>query len=1139
MNCSSRVYENKKAPTIHQHSKEACDKWYLRKLEENQQFCLDHEDSALLIGGVCTVCHPNHTVIGLQQDDLYKMKTASPTSVFQILKIRNGEVVSDPLNQAKNIIDQDNDRRYFENPVTFPVPRDLMSRILGIPGKVIPVPEHPPDTPPHRDQTPERDQPFLQYEVEWFPFKAFKLMDPEKLEQPHLYLYDNIYRIIRGVNSSQLMLDSQNKCYKAWIWADSHFVRRGSNEDGPFCERDKMFHNTFAVKLLGFNGKLTKKSLYFLIRDLCNKFTRVHEQLSRSGWSFEFSDNIRIVLAEYSGRPVEDTGKVKPKPINGFIKYPVGRRGTQSCINVRYPLFLTSKKYQKLEVYNGDPYTAPCVRFALKSHFINHGNRPDKVDIINNLLSFQSFDDYSVEAKFALSKQPVNIPDQLFSHGLTLKDFGKLEYLNKVPIAVYHLTKCKIDPKGVYINTLRAPKINILKKYDTPVCHLLMISDDHVVYIPSMENFMQSVFDHRLGRGKNQPLNHRTQRRCPYCFSIVLNKQMLISHLEKGTCYNEISQPATIHLPAPGSKIKHFNLTDRETAGLTVILDIEASLKKGRVNRIPSTGIGDDSSSSSQDNSESEQENFERIFSGLGKDVIDDKVKFHHVPQSVGMLFLDEHYNDIGYDEILDDDCQYKFAKRITENIQKHMEAINASKCDKATLTREQHQAFREATHCGFCDGEFARMHTRSKHRHHNWSVHPVIENGVVIKGNYEHALCHLCNLRVTSKRKQAVCIFHNGSGYDLPMLMKGMTSDKENISKIRILPKGPFSFYNVKYKNASFIDSCSFIDGSLNDLVELICENVNDPMDLRSEIPITVDRISKTYGEELIPYLRTKQLYPYRLATCVKDLESIKEWPDKIHFYNDIKETEISDEDYSNGKEVWDILKSKFGDEMSLKVLHSYYLLSDITFLADVWVYYCKRIKADFDIHPSNCITGPGLAYKAALYMGKRDLEQLSCHAQFLDFESSLRGGFVTVTKRHVICNNIELGDKYDPSKKDVFMVFIDWNSLYSYLLKLNLPYELFAYEENPHLFDKDYILNLDTSIDAKKGYFLTVSIKIPEKLKYLYDDFPLGLINTDKIKPSEHSRKISKKGGQKKLIAGHFDLCEYTFDAELLQFS
>ena len=65
-----------------------------------------------------------------------------------------------------------------------------------------------------------------------------------------------------------------------------------------------------------------------------------------------------------------------------------------------------------------------------------------------------------------------------------------------------------------------------------------------------------------------------------------------------------------------------------------------------------------------------------------------------------------------------------------------------------------------------------------------------------------------------------------------------------------------------------------------------------------------------------------------------------------------------------------------------------------------------------------------------------------------------------------------------------------------------------------------------------------ITASIKIPDRLKEYYDDLPLGLVQTDKIYPSDYTKSISKNGGEKKLIAGHFDLEGYSFDTELLQF-
>ena len=79
---------------------------------------------------------------------------------------------------------------------------------------------------------------------------------------------------------------------------------------------------------------------------------------------------------------------------------------------------------------------------------------------------------------------------------------------------------------------------------------------------------------------------------------------------------------------------------------------------------------------------------------------------------------------------------------------------------------------------------------------------------------------------------------------------------------------------------------------------------------------------------------------------------------------------------------------------------------------------------------------------------------------------------------------------------------------------------------------------MQINSSKFAKKGYVFTVDIEIPNDLKNLVDDFPLGMVNTIYIDPSDHTKSISEKGGQEKLIAGHFDLCQYSFDIRLLKF-
>ena len=385
---------------------------------------------------------------------------------------------------------------------------------------------------------------------------------------------------------------------------------------------------------------------------------------------------------------------------------------------------------------------------------------------------------------------------------------------------------------------------------------------------------------------------------------------------------------------------------------------------------------------------------------------------------------------------------------------------------------------------------------------------------------------------------------------------MEGLTANKEYIKDIEILPKGPNSYYNVKFRNASFIDSCSFISAPLGELVDLRCRPLeNEPDKVHEILPITSKYIKQYYGEEVLKKIHGKQVYPYTLAKNVEELKAIKEWPPKSHFFNilndtnlnknevladdvsDKYKTEISDKDYNHGQEIWDAIKKHKKTDITLYDIHAFYLMTDVCLLSDIWVWFHNTIKLDFGLDATNFVSGAGLCYRAALKMGETDLELLTNHSHYLTFEGMLRGGFVSVVKRHVKCNNIHLKEKYKKDQLDKFLIFLDFNSLYAEQLCRALPYANFEYVDKHSFKERDFILNLDTTDNSDKGWVITASIKIPNNLKKYYDDLPLGLIHTDKINPSDYTKSISTKGGERKLIAGHFDLEQYSFDAELLK--
>ena len=848
-----------------------------------------------------------------------------------------------------------------------------------------------------------------------------------------------------------------------------------------------------------------------------------------SGWTFQYSDGNYICLHSYIGRRVHSTRK-----INNFRPYPVGRLGKTKVININ-PVFLKDNPNEVSPL----PNHSYCVKYSLKSHFINVRKQMDEEErkrVITELRTSVNHSAFSAETVNALVSTSVFFPKATMEKGVTMHHWRRMETANKVPIAVYNLTSAD-NKEDVHISCIRAPSKKIVAKYsNTPICHILLISKDHCVYIPDFQMYMKTVFRDKA--------SNKNRQRCNYCFVLTQNENHLKSHLLKGHCFNTYTQPPNVNLPPPGTHIAHTMLRDSEVPDLQVILDTESGLLKP-----------EDDDDAAIVNDPDMEEIYQYQFMGVdGKPVKNNKLIQKHKTISYGSLFLNNKGEDIGYTHHIENDISQTFIDKLITDISEKMSEIEKTKERTAYLTEKDERDFKAATHCLQCNTPFARLSSKgSKHRHHCHDTFATFEFKTRINkttgksfterkvktGNYIGACCRQCNIQMTSKRKRAVCYFHNGSSYDIPNLLSGMVSNSSRIKDIRILPKGAHSYYNVKYKTASFIDTCSFISAPLSELIALKTAKM-DPSHPELTLPITVNRVKERFGEDVIQYLTRKQVYPYNLCKNKEQMKTVKEYPSKEEFYDILSETPITDEDYLHGEKVWDSIKPREPGNKSLLDLHEYYLMSDVCLLGDIWVGFCQMIMGDFNLHPGNFLTGPSLVYKAALKMGKTNIDLLDNHDMYQDFESMLRGGLVCLTKRLVKTNNVDMKEKYLKLLQDVFFCMLDYNALYAYMLTTAMPYSNFKYLQNPEQFENiEFLRKIDTSDDATTGYVVKCDITIPDHLRELYDDLPLGLINTDEINPSEYTRTINgTKGGQQKLVAAHVNLCEYSFDVKLLKF-
>ena len=101
---------------------------------------------------------------------------------------------------------------------------------------------------------------------------------------------------------------------------------------------------------------------------------------------------------------------------------------------------------------------------------------------------------------------------------------------------------------------------------------------------------------------------------------------------------------------------------------------------------------------------------------------------------------------------------------------------------------------------------------------------------------------------------------------------------------------------------------------------------------------------------------------------------------------------------------------------------------------------------------------------------------------------EKGICGGLTQVVKKDAIANNKYL-PTYDKSKKNVFLQYLDANSLYGYAMNKTLPLNGYKWADKT-IFTDDFIKNYDDKGD--KGYLLEVDVEYPKELYSAHKDLP-----------------------------------------------
>ena len=199
--------------------------------------------------------------------------------------------------------------------------------------------------------------------------------------------------------------------------------------------------------------------------------------------------------------------------------------------------------------------------------------------------------------------------------------------------------------------------------------------------------------------------------------------------------------------------------------------------------------------------------------------------------------------------------------------------------------------------------------------------------------------------------------------------LKKSMCDDD-----IQVIATNSEQFISVQFKGLRFIDSCQFLNASLEKLVANLRESTS------SGTPSAISAGTNFIWRREFFHMNiwTPQTGSWRRDSRAKE-----------QFYSRLTEEDITDGEYVHAQEVFRKM-----DFRNLKDYHDYYLKLDVLLLADVFEEFRTLAIRIYGLDPAHFYTLPGLSWDACLKKTSVNLDLLTDEAMYLFFENNIRGG-------------------------------------------------------------------------------------------------------------------------------------------------
>ena len=142
------------------------------------------------------------------------------------------------------------------------------------------------------------------------------------------------------------------------------------------------------------------------------------------------------------------------------------------------------------------------------------------------------------------------------------------------------------------------------------------------------------------------------------------------------------------------------------------------------------------------------------------------------------------------------------------------------------------------------------------------------------------------------------------------------------------------------------------------------------------------------------------------------------------------------------------------------------------------------------YGLDPCHYCSSPGLRWDAILKMTGIELKLISHTNMHYFTEEGTRGGVSYIAKRYSKANNKYMTD-HESSEENKFIIYLDRNNLYGWVMSQYLPYGEFKCLNQKEI-DKFDVNSIEEN--SSNGYILKGDFEYPDELHNSHNDYPIS---------------------------------------------